>query len=240
MSEQFIKRPIRMLSSPAWRVLSLSARRFIDRLEIELARHGGRDNGRLPLTYDQLVVHGMDRHAIAPAQREADALGLAVVTERGHAGNAEWRKSNHFRLTYIPTAKTPATNEWENIKTVKDAERIAKAARRPLKKRRKTARRGAPFPSGGFSHSQWGKPTLLPVGETHTTGPNSPVGKTHTTSRSDHLIYPAEPEARERDERSEAETGPDGRLLWTTPRIEEVTDPDEAALIRSQCGEGES
>ena len=34
-----------MMASPAFRVLSLSARRVLDRLEIELAHHGGQDNG---------------------------------------------------------------------------------------------------------------------------------------------------------------------------------------------------
>jgi hypothetical protein len=38
-----------MLGSPAYRVLRLTAHRIIARLEIELAHHGGTDNGRLPL-----------------------------------------------------------------------------------------------------------------------------------------------------------------------------------------------
>jgi hypothetical protein len=41
-----------MIKSPAWSVLSLSARRVLDRIEIEHADHGGNDNGRLPVTYD--------------------------------------------------------------------------------------------------------------------------------------------------------------------------------------------
>ena len=36
---QFAAREIKMLESPAFRVLSLSARRILDRLEIELAHH---------------------------------------------------------------------------------------------------------------------------------------------------------------------------------------------------------
>jgi hypothetical protein len=42
---QFAARPIEMLESPAYRVLSLSAHRVITRIEIELAHHGGNDNG---------------------------------------------------------------------------------------------------------------------------------------------------------------------------------------------------
>jgi hypothetical protein len=56
-----------MLRSPAYCALSLSARRILDRLEIELADHGGADNGKLPVTYDDFVRYGLHRHAIYPA-----------------------------------------------------------------------------------------------------------------------------------------------------------------------------
>jgi hypothetical protein len=77
---QFAPRTIAMLRSPAWRVLSLSARRVLDRLEIELADHGGVDNGKLPVTYEDFVRYGIERHAIAPALRELVALGFIEVT----------------------------------------------------------------------------------------------------------------------------------------------------------------
>jgi hypothetical protein len=48
ISGQFAWRTIEMMESPAFRVLSHSARRILDRLEIEIAHHGGNDNGRLP------------------------------------------------------------------------------------------------------------------------------------------------------------------------------------------------
>src|SRR5690349_5431569 len=73
---QFAPRTIDMLRSPAMRVLSLSARRILDRAEIELADHGGYDNGRLPITYDDFERFGIDRHAIGPAIREVVALGF--------------------------------------------------------------------------------------------------------------------------------------------------------------------
>jgi hypothetical protein len=40
ISEQFSTHRIAMLKSPAWCALSLSARRILDRLEIELGQHG--------------------------------------------------------------------------------------------------------------------------------------------------------------------------------------------------------
>ena len=88
---QFAPRLIEMLESPAYRVLSLSARRVIDRVEIELAHHGGTDNGRLPVTYDDFQRYGIDRHAIGPGIREAIALRFLEITEAGRAGNAEFR-----------------------------------------------------------------------------------------------------------------------------------------------------
>jgi hypothetical protein len=71
-----------MLDSPAWRALSLSARRLLDFLDIENRRHGGKRNGELIATFEQLCRYGMDRHAIAPAIREAVALGFLVTTRR--------------------------------------------------------------------------------------------------------------------------------------------------------------
>src|SRR5215471_4459427 len=86
---QFAARTIEMMESPAFRVLSLSAHRLLARIEIEHAHHGGNDNGSLPVTYEDFVEYGVERHAIAPALRECEALGFIEITERGRAGNAE-------------------------------------------------------------------------------------------------------------------------------------------------------
>jgi hypothetical protein len=132
IGSQFAPRTIEMLEAPAFRVLSLSARRVLDRLEIELARHGGTDNGRLPVTYDQFQEFGIDRQAIAPAIRELVALGFLEITRKGRAGNAEWRLPNLFRLTFRPSKGERAfgTNEWQEVESMEDAERLAKAARK--------------------------------------------------------------------------------------------------------------
>ena len=79
---QFAARLVEMLEAPAYRVLRLSARRALDRVEIELGHHGGNDNGRLPVTFES-------RGSIAPAIREAVALGFLEITEHGRAGNGE-------------------------------------------------------------------------------------------------------------------------------------------------------
>jgi hypothetical protein len=126
---QFDARPIEMLESPAFRVASLSCRLILDRIAIELAHHGGHDNGKLPVTYDQFEEFGLHRHAINPALREGEALGLFVVTERGRASAGEFRRPNKFRLPYRHCGNDPPTNEWKKIKTIEEAELIARRAR---------------------------------------------------------------------------------------------------------------
>jgi len=159
IGEQFAPHTIAMLRSPAWRALSLSARRVLDRIEIELADHGGTDNGKLPVTYDDFVRYGVERHAIGPAIREVVALGFVKITEAGRAGNADWRKPTLFRLTFRNTKYTP-TNEWQKI-TEEQAKAIARTARMAPPQKTK---------------NQWGFPPNL-SGETPTENAKSIVGK---------------------------------------------------------------
>jgi hypothetical protein len=163
---QFAPRLIEMLESPAFRVLSLSARRVLDRLEIELGHHGGTDNGRLPVTFENFQDYGMDRHAIAPAIRECEALGFIQVTERGYAGNADFRRPNLFRLTYSHTLKENPTHEWRAIKTPEEAELLARKARAVPPKKQK---------SNGGKHR-------ISVGEKRTESDESSVRETTTTA----------------------------------------------------------
>ena len=130
-SGQFAGHLVEMLESPAWRVLSLSARKVLDRVEIELAHHGGKDNGRLPVTYDDFVKYGIHRHSIRPAINELMALGFLEITRKGRAGNAEFRLPHLFRLTYRPSKGVlrDGSHEWRLIKSDGEAEQVAKAAR---------------------------------------------------------------------------------------------------------------
>jgi hypothetical protein len=106
ISEQFAARTIPMLESPAYRMLSLSAHKVISRLEIELAHHGGNDNGKLPVTTDQFVEYGMHRTSVAPAIREAEALGSFVLPSGGAvAMPSTGRQTNSsLRLRTVATA----------------------------------------------------------------------------------------------------------------------------------------
>jgi len=148
---QFVAHTIEMIRSPAWCVLSRSARRVLDRIEIEHADHGGNENGRLPVTYDDFECYGIHRHAIAPAIRETVALGFAEITERGRAGNAEFRSPHKFRLTYLRVGRAPPTNEWQRIKTDEEAQ-AAKAARREVGQKTKVQWRKKPSLSGENRH----------------------------------------------------------------------------------------
>jgi hypothetical protein len=141
---QFSPHLIDMLRSPAWRALSLSARRILDRLEIEMADHGGTSNGKLPATYDDFERYGVHRHGIGPAIRETVALGFLEVTEPGRAGNAEWRRPNLFRLTYRNTDNDGPTNEWEKIETDEHAEALARNARMTASQKTKSQWRKTP------------------------------------------------------------------------------------------------
>jgi hypothetical protein len=163
-----------MLESPAWCELSLSARRFLDRLHLEFMAHAGKNNGRLPITYDQLVEYGLHRHAIAPAIRELEALGFIEITQRGKASAGEHRHPNYFRLTDRPTKAEPATDDWKRIKTAEIARTIARAARQASAKPSKRPHQK--------SFSQCRKPSLEPVTETITGTAKFPVMETITTS----------------------------------------------------------
>jgi hypothetical protein len=132
---QFAARTIAMLRSPAYRALSLSGHRVIARVEIELADHGGQDNGVLPVTYADFMDYGLDRHAIGPAIRECQALGFIEVTEQGRSGNGEFRKASKYRLTYRHTERGPPSDEWKRFEEFDDAQVAANAARKSSLKR---------------------------------------------------------------------------------------------------------
>jgi len=126
---QFVPLLAEMIASPAFRVLSLAARRVLDRLELEHLRHGGAENGRLPVTYDHFEEHGIHRHSVGPAIRELSALGFVVVVEQGGGGNAAFRRASVYRLTYLPTRDAESSHDWRRVRSVEDARAIAEVAR---------------------------------------------------------------------------------------------------------------
>jgi hypothetical protein len=183
-SGQFSGRLIEMMESAAWRALSLAGRRVIDRVEIEHGHHGGTDNGKLPVTFDQFCEYGLHRHSIAPGMREAIALGFLEVTQKGRAGNAEHRAPNLFRLTYRPSdgARGDGSHEW----------------RAKSKKKTKTQCRKMP----AFGDKNRHRNPDFPVPKTGTTE----VAKTGTTSIS-RDIPPTQPPREARPQGSAVASG---------------------------------
>jgi hypothetical protein len=163
---QFAPRLIEMLESPAYRALSLSAHRILARLEIELAHHGGQDNGKLPLTYDDIEHYGVDRKAIPPALRELQMLGFIEITELGRAGNGEFRRPHQYRLTYRNLSRANPTDEWRKIETAEQASEIVRTVRA------KTKHQGWKNPN-----TRGGKPTTNSQTPGVETTPTAIVGK---------------------------------------------------------------
>jgi hypothetical protein len=183
ISEQFSPRLISMLESPAYRALSRSAHLVISRIEVELAHHGGNDNGRLPVTTDQFVDFGMHRSSVAPAIREAEALGFIRITERGRGGNAEHGTPNRFFLTFAHgrgSKQDPPTHDWRRIKTLEEAEEVAREARakknpyavahgkRSWRKRQEKQKTGTENSHSSVRHNHTERP-LSPVQQSRTT-----------------------------------------------------------------------
>jgi hypothetical protein len=78
-SGPFVMHTREMIASPAWRVLSLSARRLLDRIEIEMMSHGGpRSNARLPVTHNDFIKYGVRRNSIAPSSKSPCRVAAAM------------------------------------------------------------------------------------------------------------------------------------------------------------------
>jgi hypothetical protein len=164
-----------MMESAAYRVLSRAAHLVLSRIELELRYHAGKNNGRLPVTYEQFQSYGLDRGSIAPALRELEALGFIEITQHGRGGNAEYRVPNLFRLTYEPDHEGKLTNEWKQFsqgadvgadaRIMSDADHVASMAR---KDQNPVAVDRAKKLAQGKIESRSGKPTPGPVRKTHT------------------------------------------------------------------------
>jgi hypothetical protein len=127
---QFAPRLIAMLESPAYRVLNRTEHLAMARLEIELANHGGKDNGKLPLTKSQFAEYGVHPRFVAASLRTLEALGFVICTERGRRAYADIPGTpSKFRITYRHTNLTNPTDEWKQIDTLDQAKALATAAR---------------------------------------------------------------------------------------------------------------
>jgi hypothetical protein len=143
---QFVMLPTKVLSSVAFRALKIHELRTLNRLMLEDGRHAGRDNGKLPVTYRDLVSYGVDPHHIAASLRVLEGLGLVVCMERGRGANAEYRHPSLYRLTFLRTLVPGGngqsqwiapTDDWAKIETAEQAKALAAPHRpRDLRDRR--------------------------------------------------------------------------------------------------------
>jgi hypothetical protein len=176
----WVPRSKELLESPAYQVLSRAAHQALSRIEIEHMAHGGFENGKLIVTYDQFVEYGLHRRSIAPALRELEAVHLVEVTERGSSGNGEWRRPNEFRLTYLNVGRADPTNEWRHIKAA-EARSLANVARKNQRASRKKNR----TPVAVSANSQWQKASITSGTNGHRKHrfpSKSPVAESGTTS----------------------------------------------------------
>src|SRR5262249_1961089 len=96
-------------------------------------------------TYADFHKYGIHRHALAPAIREAVALGFLRITRQGRAGNSEFRRSTLYKLTFVNTVDGEPTHDWKRIKSLDEAEMKAREARAAQRQNTKLqCRRPAP------------------------------------------------------------------------------------------------
>lgn len=109
--------------------MNLSARMVVERIALEHLGHGGANNGRLVVTYDNFVKHGIRRASIALAIEQARALGWIQVVERGRS-YGEAHTPSLYALTWLPTLDgKAASNRWKAISTDERALAVIERAR---------------------------------------------------------------------------------------------------------------
>jgi hypothetical protein len=121
----FVAHTASLLSSDAWRAMSLRARRLIDLLELEHLAHAGTENAHLKLTWRQMREAGIGNDHIAATIAEVETLGLVTVTHKGCFRGAARQSPSTYRLNYLPWKFAPAmasayylapNDEWQAFK----------------------------------------------------------------------------------------------------------------------------
>jgi hypothetical protein len=138
---QFTSHRVDMVASPAWRALSLSARRCLERIELELAKHGGKENGNLKVSNRRFRDHGVSMSMIKPALAELVALGFIEMTPGYACKNPDYGRSAQFRTLSCNSRDGQPPEHWRRFKTDEEAKLIGKLARASaMQKRRPKAR----------------------------------------------------------------------------------------------------
>lgn len=108
-----------VLSSSLWAALSISSRRVLDALMVELMSNAGRENGNLAVTYLQLEAFGVTKADIRKALLELQICCFVRLTHQGLrvAGGGD---PSRYALTWFDThIRTPnaamRTDAWRDV-----------------------------------------------------------------------------------------------------------------------------
>jgi hypothetical protein len=111
LTEQFVPRPRSMLESRGYRALSLSAHRVLARIEVEHLKHGGKDNGRLPVTHRDFLEYGVRPNSVASAIHELTSWRFVRIMKKGRSGKNS--TPTEYLLTYVHTNNRPPSNDYK-------------------------------------------------------------------------------------------------------------------------------
>ena len=106
MEGAYVRLPLYLLQSPAFRGLSIPARGCLDFLCIEHLTHGGAENGNLMAPYRQLEASGVRKDSIREGLHMLESFGLI---ERTQYGGRQGGKANASRygLGWLPFRGEP-------------------------------------------------------------------------------------------------------------------------------------
>lgn len=113
--EAFVREPMSLLESPAYRALNFPALKILGFLKLEHLRHGGAENGLLQAPYRQLELLGISARNVHPALRMLEELGFIRLTSDGFRLGGR-PSAARYALTWLPTCDgRPPTEDYKRI-----------------------------------------------------------------------------------------------------------------------------
>lgn len=211
-----------MKESLGWRALNNVDRKILDRLEIELMKHAGKNNGELICTYDNFAEYGIRRKSIAASIRRLIRAGFLRITRK------PWKSVINgmpamYALTYMPIGDRPPTDEWRNYRPNKRHTETRPHFHRGVLATTARSSEMAPTASGEMA------PTASPKsrGETAPTFYNAThsLSLEETGKEVDEAVGTATPLVPEPPKKP-----------WTKPVLTKITDPEMIVRIRREFG----
>jgi hypothetical protein len=106
-----------MYESPAFQELvkHKGALVVVNRIAYEHLCQGGKENGRLKVTFDNFVFWGIGRTRIGDNVAIAEALGFVKLVKRGLASFEDLRYPSEHAITWQGIGAEPPTNDWKRV-----------------------------------------------------------------------------------------------------------------------------